>query len=777
MLRRGSTGLGDGLLQNVIDDSRVRTGANLCAAALVFYFVQQWLWPAPIGVLVQGTVIGGLTALIAFGLALIYRSNRIINFAQGDLGGVPASLAVLVIAGPGIPYFLAVPLGLVTAIGIGALVEFVIIRRFFKAPRLILTVATIAVSQILALIALVLPRLFDLTTPPNTFDSPFGLRFNIGTVVFQGNEVLAMLVVPVVIAALTAFFRYTNIGIAVRASAESADRAALLGVPVKRIQTIVWIVASALAYIAVFLRAGVVGLPLGSVLGPTVLIRALAAAVIGRMERLPTIFVASIALGIVEAAIVYSTNVALLVDPILFIVVLGALLFQRRGKAARVDDDETSTWQSAREVRPIPRELAHLPEVKWGLRAGLVAFVALLLVLPVVASDAQTNLAGVVLIFAMIGLSLVVLTGWAGQVSLGQIAFLGIGGAVGGYLTSVRGWDLALALLASGVAGAISAMAIGLPALRIKGLFLAVITLAFALATSSYLLNANYITWLPKGRIDRPYIFGRVTTFTEDRYYYVCLISLALLVAAVRGLRRSRAGRVIIGVRENARAAQSYGVNATAARLTAFAISGFIAAFAGGVFVHHQQQLGISSYSVDESRRAFTMIVIGGLGSIPGAFLGAIFIQGLDYFRGAFPEFIRPYLSFFTSSIGLLVVLLMIPGGFSQLFYDLRDRLLRRVADRRQLIVPSLVADMRAKAPAGLAVDVPAPLAGEEEKVDVGDAFAGAAAELAAADDEPDGVAPATPRRAAGSGTSAATATATLPRRTRAADHDEEATR
>src|SRR5688572_6000330 len=145
-------------------------------------------------------VIGGLTALIAFGLALIYRSNRIINFAQGDLGGVPASLAVLLIAGPGIPYFLAVPLGLVTAIAIGALVEFVIIRRFFKAPRLILTVATIAVSQILALIALVLPRLFDLTTPPNTFESPFGLRFNIGTVVFQGNEVLAMLVVPVAIA-------------------------------------------------------------------------------------------------------------------------------------------------------------------------------------------------------------------------------------------------------------------------------------------------------------------------------------------------------------------------------------------------------------------------------------------------------------------------------------------------------------------------------------------------------------------------------------------------
>ncbi len=755
--------MGGGRIGGLIDDPRFRQGANLVAAALVFYFVQQWLWPAPLGVLVQGVVIGGLTALIAFGLALIYRSNRIINFSQGDLGGVPASLAVLAIAGPGIPYFLAVPLGLVAAIAIGALVEFTIIRRFFKAPRLILTVATIAISQILALVSLLLPRLFNLTSPPNTFDSPFGLRFNIGTVVFQGNEVLAMVVVPIVIAALTAFFRYTNIGIAVRASAESADRAALLGVPVKRIQTIVWIVASTLAYIAVFLRAGIVGLPLGSVLGPSILIRALAAAVIGKMEKLPTIFVASIALGIIENAIVNATNTPLLVDPILFVIVLAALLFQRRGQASRTDDDQATTWQAAREVRPIPNELARLPEVKWGVRGLTGIFLALLVVLPAITSDAQTNLAGVVLIFAMVGVSLVVLTGWAGQVSLGQVAFLGIGAAVGGYLTSSRGWDLSLAMLGAGVAGAVAAMVIGLPALRIRGLFLAVITLGFALATSSYLLNATYIRWLPTGRIERPLLFGRVTTFTETRYYYVCLISLGLMIVAVRGLRRSRAGRVIIGVRENARAAQSYGVNVTVARLTAFAISGFIAAFAGAVFVHHQQQLGTSSFSVDESRRAFTMVVIGGLGSIPGAILGAIFIQGLDYFRTAFPEVIRPYLSFFTSSVGLLFVLLIIPGGFSQVFYDIRDRILRKIADRRDLIVPSLVADMRAKSPSGLSVEAPVLQAEESSTIDVGDAMADAAAHLddLGIDANPGPKAPPAGDRPTGG-------VATLPRRSRA---------
>ena len=116
---------------------------------------------------------------------------------------------------------------------------------------------------------------------------------------------IAMIAVPVVIVALAAFFRYTNIGIAVRGSAENADRAFLLGVPVKRIETVVWVIATVLAYVSVFLRAGVVGLPIGQLLGPAILVRALAASVMGRMERLPTIFGASVLLGVLEAAIIF----------------------------------------------------------------------------------------------------------------------------------------------------------------------------------------------------------------------------------------------------------------------------------------------------------------------------------------------------------------------------------------------------------------------------------------------------------------------------------------
>jgi len=686
-------------VQALLDDRRARTAAYAVAAIAAFYWVLQRLWPAPIGVLVQGLVIGGLTSLLAFGLALVYRSNRIINFAAGDLGGFPGSLGVLLVLGSGVPYLLALPVALATALVVGALVELLFIRRFFKAPRLILTVVTIAVSQILALGTVLLPELFDDIATSDSFKSPIGLEFAIGQTVFQGNEVIALLAVPIVIAGLIGFLQYTRVGLAIRASAESADRAALLGVPVKRVQMVVWMVATVLATLAIFLRAGVVGLPIGSVLGPTILIRALAAAVIGRMERLPTIFVASLALGVVEASILFSTSRGFLVDPIIFVIVLVALVLQRR-RGGRTDDD-ASSWQAARDVRPIPRELRDLPEVRVGIRVATWGALAIAVLLPLVFTDSQVNLAGVIAIIAMVGVSLVVLTGWAGQVSLGQIAFLGIGAAVGGWLTTTWHWDILLAIVGAGVAGAAAAMVIGLPALRIRGLFLAVITLSFALATSSWFLNPEFVHWIPTERIPRLPLFGRVAIHTETRFYYLTLAVLVLSLLMVRGARRSRTGRVIIGVKENARAAQSYGVNATSAKLVAFAVSGFIAAAAGALFVHHQQSLGITPFTVGRSRDAFMMVVIGGLGSVPGAILGAIYLEGASYFRDSFPSFIRPFLSLLTTSGGVLLVLLLLPGGFSQLLYGGRDRLLRKLADRRGLVVPSLVADVRTDAGAG----------------------------------------------------------------------------
>jgi branched-chain amino acid transport system permease protein len=675
-------------VDTVLQDKRLRAVFDAVGFALVLLFVQQLLWPAPLGVIVRGMLIGGLTALISFGIALVYRANRIINFAQGDLGAAPAATAVLLIVGPGLPYFVALPAALVMAIVLGGLVEFIFIRRFAKAPRLILTVATLFLSYALAGVAIVLPRAFDITSPPQSFPSPFDFSFTIDPIVFRGNDVIAMIAVPLVIAALGAFFRFTSIGIAVRASAQSTERAALLGVPVKRIQTIVWVIATVMAALAIFLRAGIVGLPIGQVLGPAILVRALAACVIGRMEKLGMIFVAAMGLGIIEQSIQWDTGRGLLIAPILFLIILAALLIQRRGIVARAD--MASTWQAAKEVRDVPRELVKLPEVRY-VKLGLAAFGAfLLLMAPAVLPASRVNLIGVIAIFGIVGISLVVLTGWAGQVSLGQVAFMGIGGAVSASVSNRVGWDLSIGLLLGGVAGAVVAVIIGLPALRIRGLFLAVTTLAFAAATSSYLLNQEFFSWwLPQDRIARTPLFGLIAVDTETRFYYLILAALALTLVVVNGVHNSRTGRTLIGVRENERAAQSYGVNVISAKLTAFAISGFLAAFAGGLFVHQQQAFDGSSYVPEQSLAVFTMVVIGGLGSVPGALIGAAFVKGGDYF-------LPSQLNFFTSGLGALFTLMVLPAGFASLAYQARDGYLRMIAARRRILVPSLVADVRA---------------------------------------------------------------------------------
>ncbi|MDP1877516.1 MAG: ATP-binding cassette domain-containing protein, partial [Actinomycetota bacterium] len=681
-------GFRNALLRSDLSRNRWLLGA---LGALAYFALLNTFFTARPGIIVQGTVIGGLTALIAFGIALIYRANRIVSFAQGDLGAAPAALTVLLIVGPGWPFPVALAVGLVVAALLGALVERVIVRRFAKAPRLILTVATIGLSQVLAGLGLVLPRFFNFTTPPQDYPSPLNLHFTIDPITFEGADVLAILAVPAAIIALTWLLRSTDVGMAIRASAESADRAAMLGVPVDRVRMLVWVIAAVLATIAMVLRAGIIGLPIGSVLGPAILVRALAAAVIGRMENLRTIFVASVAIGILESAVVFERNSSLLVAPIVFVAVLGALAFQHRDRLTRFV--EASSWRTITEVRPIPSELAGLPEVRWGSRALRWGFVALLLALPVVLKEGDTARAATTIIFGIVAVSLVVLTGWSGQVSLGQVAFMGVGAAVAGWLTSVAGVDLSLAMLLAGGAGAAVATVVGIPALRVRGLLLAVVTLSLALAMSTFGLNRTYVGWLPEGRIARNPLFGRIVIESETRYYYLCVAVLLVVLVMVSALRKSRTGRVLIATRENERSAQSYGVSATRAKLTAFALSGFLAAVAGALFVHQQQSLGVSAYAPEQSLQAFTTVVIGGLASLPGALLGTVYVEATTWFQPWLPRDIRPLLSFLGTGVGLLVVLMVLPGGLGSLLYRVRDSLLRAVAARRGIVVPSLNRD------------------------------------------------------------------------------------
>ena len=650
----------------------------------------------PLGVIAFGAIIGLLYALVAFGLILIYRANRIINFAQAEMGAAPAVFAVLLIKVHHVPYLVALPIALVVGLAAGFLIEVLVVRRFFKAPRLVLSVVTIGIALVFALIQFYLPKWIGGKTsidptPPRT---PFShLSFTIAPVKFDANSIVILFAAALVVVGLTLFFKLTDIGIAVRASAENADRATLLGISVKSLSTIVWMLGTALSTLGVFLRIPVIGLPIGADVGTSVLIFALAAAVIARMENFTVALAAGVALGILDQSFYYFSRDPNIAVALMLPVLLGAMLLQR-GKLSRGQDSGVSSFKQATEFRPIPPELRTVPEVVWGRFILGALALALVLGLPYLVGLKQQILSSVILIYAMVAVSLVILTGWAGQISLGQWGLAGVGAAVAGSLAAHLHADFFLTLVVAGVAGSLASVLIGIPALRIQGLYLAVTTLAFAAAVQVYLLSPLYFRkYLPDAIHDirRPLLYGRYSIDGPRAYYYLCLLFLALCLFSARALRRSRAGRVIIAARDNERGAQSYGVSVARARLAAFAISGFWAALAGALFAYQQKVLDVNSFDPTVSFLLLIIVVIGGVTSLPGAMLGAIYIGVLKY--GNFSVQVQSL----ASAVGVLILLYILPGGLAQLFYQWRDSFLRLIAERRGILVPSLVADQRAE--------------------------------------------------------------------------------
>ena len=648
----------------------------------------------PFGIILNGLVIGTLYALVAFGLILIYRANRLISFVQAGLGAVPGLLGLLLITRRGVPYPIAVLVMLLGAVAIGFLVEFLIMRRFTKSPRLIATVATIGVAQILTLLEIFLPGWVGGSAfVESSFPTPFqGIKVEIEGVIFNGDYLAIVVVASAIMIGLGLFFRYTSIGIAVRASAENAERAALLGIPVRNVSTIVWIIAAICSAAAVFLRAPVVGLPAGGSISPLLLLYGLAAAIVARMDSLPRALLAGMAIGVIDQSAVFGTSKTDLGAALMLPLILVALLSQR-SLVSRAMDTGVSSFRALREFRPIPVELRDLPEVRRARTAGLFAVAAVALLAPVVLGEVRANLLSLIVIYAMIAVSLVILSGWAGQISLGQFAFAGVGAAVGGGLSANYGVDFFACLIAAGVGGAVVAVLIGLPALRVQGLFLAVVTLAFAATVQNVVLSPQYFGWLlpdPSTPVGRPVLYGTVDVRSDTAFYYVCLAMLVLAYLSARSLRSSRSGRVFIALRDNVRAAQSYGLSSSRSRLVAFGVSGFIAAVAGALLSFQQGAVDQGAFPLSQSIEVFIFTVVGGLTSLPGAILGAVYYTSL--------QSLGPALGFETlaalgTGVGVLLLLLLLPGGLAEGCFRLRDGALRKVAARRGIRVASLVAD------------------------------------------------------------------------------------
>ena len=655
------------------------------AAALLLQLVHYGM---PFGVWVESVVKGLLAAMLAIGLALIYRANRVVNFAQAELGTVPSSFAAAFVLFWGWPYFVGLGVGLVMALLLGVVVEAAFIRRFRHSPRLVVTVATLGIAQLLVVVGILIPRWWGRNLASERITPPFDWKFTPtwqwhfwraepGSYILNANHIIAMVLAPMCIGFVAWFLNRSRLGVAIRASAERSDRAAMLGIPVSRLNTVVWSIAAALAYVALFLRSGISGVPLGYAAGLPALLVGLAALVIGRMERLPTIAVAAVVLTLLESGIDWNAQSPYLSYPIMAAAMFLALLAQRSSSLRR-DNDVASSWRGAEEVRPLPPDVASagwVPTVKWTLIALGVMGVVLL---PTLLEVDNVIKATALVCFTIIGLSLVVLTGWAGQISLGQMALVGIGAAVSATFTSKWHVDMSLGLLVGGLAGAVAAFLVGLPALRLRGMYLAVTTFALALTVEYWFLNDTFFHWFPKAedRFDRPPLFGRISIDSPDRYYAYSVVVLTLLFAALRGIRRSRTGRVIIAIRENERAAQSFSVGIVRAKLTAFVISGFVAGVAGALYTHLTQSFSVSSYTTGESFNVFTSAVIGGLGSLGGAFLGALYLRGTRWF------ITDQAWQLLSTGFGVLLVLLVLPGGLGSLWVKIRDHGVRLLGGR-----------------------------------------------------------------------------------------------
>lgn len=722
----------------------------------------------PLPVYLLGMVGGSTVALHAIGILLVYRSNRVINFAQIPMGVAagllfvrlvadrtfvraisavwpgavpkPTTLGQFLSAGGGaqigeltrdpvfraafgpetrlddprllqffppgfsprefgisaapswlvhVNYWLALLVGIAAAVGVLWLVYAVVVRRFSQAPKLVLTVITIAVGFFLQQVTD--PLLDLLFGDPATGGQAAGqgaarLAPSVGVevrpIVFSAGDLLTVAAMAAATAGIILFFGRSRVGIVMRGASENSERAETLGVNVNSVTARAWLIAGALSGAAAVLTVARTGAAPGAG-GYDVLVRTLGAAVAGGLFRVPVTVAASLVVGIADSVTAWVFGSAAVMAGVLLAVIVVLLLVQRT-RAGRADRDAGATWQATRELRPIPGVLRDLAQVRRTVRLAASLAAVVVLGFPWFMSPSQTNVGVITMIQAVIGLSLLVLTGWAGQISLGHMAFA----ALGAWMTVVLGWPFLPALLAGGLAGIALAVLIGIPSLKLRGLHLAISTLALGVAATAILFDDKLLGRHAETRLGRPMMLG-IDFEGERAFYYLTLFVLLLSLLAVVGLRRSAVARTLIAAKDNEQTAMSFGINLLAARLMAFAVSGCMAAMAGVMFAYAQHGVDPLAYGPEGGVNVFLMTLLGGLGSVAGPVLGAFYLGGLRILSttalgDAASIMLNP-------GLGVILLLILMPGGAAQGLYAVRDAWLRRLASRHRIEVPALL--------------------------------------------------------------------------------------
>lgn len=666
-----------------------------------------------LGTLPGGLVTGAVYALLAMGLVFTYKATRVPNFAYGAMATFVAFFHYDLVAGRTfslhlsllvvdldveryvqLAFWAAVPVSLAAAALLGLVIERFVIRPFARAraPMVVNIIVTLGLALLLSAFTQQVFGADQLIVPNDQAIFPRTPAFAIGGVNVSWERFGVMVLLAALAAGTWWFFKATRTGLAIRASATDPDVAALLGVSARKLAVVSWASGS--------LVAGAAGIALASVVvssDPNLLllltIKGFAAAIVGGMVSFPIAVGAALGIGLGEE---WVRHYLVALDPKLWQgapevltlgAVIGVLALRPRWIFTGIREDEdtgvvgrggSADSALARAVDPVEAfrlAQASLPAGLWawhGWRlakravvAALVVGTVLFPVLPFV-DDFYTLPANLSIASAMVLLSFVVLVGWLGQVSLAQGAFVAVGGAGAAIGANTLGLPFPLPILC-GVALAVPVAAlVSLPALRLRGLHLAVATMAFGLAAE----RAIVPRFDASDRVTPP------TWMATDRARYWVFLALAVAAVVVCWrISRTRIGRSFAAIRDSEVVAAAYGIRPVRVKLTGFAVAGAIAALGGTMLTYQLGGVGTQSASVFSSIANLANAVVAGIGSLAGPAIGAfLFSLYPELTKGEVQATALSFWPQITASALLILMLAVNPGGLASMARFVRSR-------------------------------------------------------------------------------------------------------
>ncbi|MFS8099563.1 ABC transporter permease [Lentzea alba] len=561
---------------------------------------------------VFGLVTGGAYAVVAGGLVLTYSTSKVFNVGHGAIGMVMAFLYWELAENRGLPQWLALFLVVcVFAPLFGLVIERFVMRRLAGAPVGITLVAGVGVLVGLIGAAQVIwpPQ----ARPVRPFLDQFGIH--IGQSFVSGHDLVTLACAVLVAGGLYVLLNRTRTGLAMRACVDAPELAALYGTRPHRLSALSWAIGSALAALGGILLTPVV--QLDYVTMTLLVITAYTAALVGRLRSLPWTFVGALGLGLVQSyAVAYLPS-----SPfwIAFRAAIPALLLFVVLLAMPQSPLRIGGVRGSRGVA-VPGGLAA------GVGAGL--FMGVVVVLAMLVGSVVAGQLALALVFGIVLLSMVLLTGYGGVVSLGQFTFVGVGAVT---VARLGGSPVTL-LIGAVVAAAVGAL-IALTALRVSGLYLALATLGFAQLMDKLVLQSP-IAFGVRGSLQVPPLFS-----SSAAQLVLAGAVFALVGLGVLAVRRGRLGRRMIAVKDSSAACATLGINVRWIRVWVFSLSAAIAGLAGGLFAQLRETVAASDFQLFNNLPLLLFAVIAGVTSVSGALLGGVLLMLLPVLQSGFPAF------------------------------------------------------------------------------------------------------------------------------------------